>query len=229
MLEILFRAEVHPPKLQEFVEFIKDDALVAREQEKESGTLWFDYYEDPKCENAFFVYEAYRDEAAFDAHRKNKPYQHWDSWIRPRVLAKFQPLFEKEKPVSTAIVSGIDEKDLKKLNEQIAVMEQQRGPAAKAWFHRLLSDQLVFRRASGITVDKVAFLSGLNDANAFTSRESERMKIIGLDDKRALVVLVVRATRSDGSENLYRNIRLFSKQSHGWMLECWYNYDITAL
>jgi (4S)-4-hydroxy-5-phosphonooxypentane-2,3-dione isomerase len=78
MSGILFRVKVKPANRQVFIEFIEWDARVAREQERASGTLWLDYYEDPKNANAFFVYEAYRDDAAFDAHKQNDPYKRWD-------------------------------------------------------------------------------------------------------------------------------------------------------
>lgn len=47
--------------------------------------------------------------------------------------------------------------------------------------------------------------------------------------ERALVALIVRTTKADGTENRYRNIHLFSKQGQDWKLELWYNYDLTSL
>ncbi len=34
---------------------------------------------------------------------------------------------------------------------------------------------------------------------------------------------------ADGSVGRYRNIRLFSRAGHDWILELWYNYEITSL
>lgn len=121
-----------------------------------------------------------------------------------------------------------ERQQLTTLNEQIGAMEQQRDEKAKAWFGDVLSDQLVFRRANGSVVDKQAFLNGLDGPNPFTSRKTEEIDITALDD-RALVTLIVRTTKGDGSKNHYRNIRLFSKQGTEWILELWYNYELTSL
>jgi hypothetical protein len=117
---------------------------------------------------------------------------------------------------------------LKCLNEQFAAMEQQRDEKAKAWFRDVLSDQLVFRRANGSIMDKQKFLKSLDDQNSFTSRKAEDFSatIVG---ERALVTLVIHTMKADGTENCYRNIRLFSKQNQSWKLELWYNYDLTGL
>jgi quinol monooxygenase YgiN len=92
MLGILFKAQVKADKRQAFIAFIKWDIQVAKE--REPGTLRFDLYQDPADENAFFVYEAYLDKKAFEEHKKNLPYQRWESQIRPEVVADFQPLFD---------------------------------------------------------------------------------------------------------------------------------------
>jgi hypothetical protein len=35
--------------------------------------------------------------------------------------------------------------------------------------------------------------------------------------------------RADGSVGRYRNIRMFSRSEDNWMLELWYNYELTSL
>ena len=229
MLEILFRVEVEPLKRKEFIDFIEWDAKVARDPKQEPRTLWFDYYDDPRSPSAFFVYEAYRDEAAFTVHQSHDPYKHWKAWIMPNVLRLFQPMFEKGQAVRSTSLSSHDLNTLKDLNEELAVMEQQRDEKANDWFNGLLSDQLKFRRATGSIVDKQTFLKALRDPSPFTLRESEDISIIGLEDDRALVMLVVWTKKADHSENRFRNIRLFSKQKQGWILERWYNYELTNL
>jgi hypothetical protein len=118
--------------------------------------------------------------------------------------------------------------DLVTLNRRIGEMEQQ-GAAAAAFFADLLSDDLVFRRASGKVVGKSGpegFIAGLEN-NPFKSRVVEDIAVHPIDS-RALVTLVVVGTRTDdGSVHRYRNIRLFSRQDSRWILECWYNYEIT--
>lgn len=121
-----------------------------------------------------------------------------------------------------------DRRQFLRLNEAIAVKEQQRDGKAKEWFATLLSDQLVFRRANGVVVDKHEFLKSLEQMNPFTSRQTGNITVTMLGEK-ALVTLIVRTTKADGVENRYRNIRLFSKQGSDWRLELWYNYELTSL
>ena len=124
------------------------------------------------------------------------------------------------------------EKDLIALNEKIAEMEQARGLEAIAFFESLLSDQFISRRASGKVVGKAGpdgFLEGLKKAGPFSSLRAENIWVTQLDD-RALVTLIVVGTRADdGSAHRYRNIRLFSRSGENWVMEFWYNYEITGL
>ena len=121
-------------------------------------------------------------------------------------------------------------KHLTELNDKIGKMEQQ-GRDAVRFFDALLSDQLIFRRANGKVVGKAGpggFLDGLTEPNPFTSRDAEDIAVRLVED-RALVTLIVIATHNDGSVHRYRNIRLFSRSGDNWILELWYNYDITSL
>lgn len=227
MIEILFRAEVKAAERSVFIDFIEWDARVAKEDERGSGTLWFDYYEDPEDRNAFFVYEAYQDEMAFDAHKRNAPFKRWEAYIKQNVLTEFQILFESGKVVcSSKTLMPHEEAALKSLNEQFAVMEQQRDAEAKAWFDIILSDHLIFRCANESMVDKQGFLESLDDLNPFASRYTDDVHFIALDN-RALVFLIVCTTKADGIVYRYRNIRLFSKVAQSWKLDRWRNYDIT--
>jgi quinol monooxygenase YgiN len=45
----------------------------------EPGTLRFDVLRDPATEEAFYVYEVYKNAAAFKEHQNNAPYKRWDS------------------------------------------------------------------------------------------------------------------------------------------------------
>jgi autoinducer 2-degrading protein len=98
MLGILFKVTVKAEKRQAFIEFIEWDIQVAKESEP--GTLRFDLYRDPADENAFFVYEAYRDNKAFEEHQKNPPYQRWVSQIEPEMVDDFQLLFNVDAVLS---------------------------------------------------------------------------------------------------------------------------------
>ena len=119
---------------------------------------------------------------------------------------------------------------LVELNKEIAQREQE-GEAARTFFQKHLSDQLIFRRASGKVVGKSGpegFLDGLK-SNPFKSRVAEDIAVNLLND-RALVTLIVVGTRKDDdSVHRFRNIRLFSRASDQWILELWYNYEITSL
>jgi len=116
------------------------------------------------------------------------------------------------------------------LNKQIGEMEQQ-GVEARTFFDDHLSDQLIFRRASGKVVGKSepeGFVANLKN-NPFSSRRSEDISVTLLND-RALVTLIAIGTRADdGSVHRYRNIRLFSRSADRWVLELWYNYELTSL
>lgn len=92
MLSILFRVEIRSDKREHFIEFIKEDARIARE--KEPATLRFDLFQDPKDMNAFYVLEEYEDEAAFKKHQGNEPYKIWLSEIMPEMVRTFQLLFD---------------------------------------------------------------------------------------------------------------------------------------
>ena len=100
MYGILFKVRVKEEKRQSFIEFIEWDIRVAKESEP--GTLRFDLYQDPEDENAFFVYEAYQDEKAFEKHQKNPPFQQWESEIRPKMVDDFQLLFKHDAICSLA-------------------------------------------------------------------------------------------------------------------------------
>ena len=129
--------------------------------------------------------------------------------------------------------------DLVALNERIGAMEQKQGSAdsrtqeeVQSFFTTHLSDQLIFRRASGKVVGKLGedgFLAGLANPSPFSSRESTEISVQLLDD-RALVTLIVVGTRADdGSVHRYRNIRLFARSGENWVMELWYNFEITGM
>jgi autoinducer 2-degrading protein len=100
MFGILFRIEAKPGKYQELFDFLTWDGEVCRDQEP--GTLRFEFYRDPNDENALFVYEAYRDLDAFEAHQKNAPYQRWSSGLQEELGTNFTVLFEGEAAWSPA-------------------------------------------------------------------------------------------------------------------------------
>ncbi|MGH9871289.1 MAG: putative quinol monooxygenase [Pyrinomonadaceae bacterium] len=81
MIGILFRAKAKPGKLQNLIDFLIWDGKLCRDQEQ-PGTLRFEFYPDQKDETALYVYEAYRDESAFEERMKNPPFQAWSSGLK---------------------------------------------------------------------------------------------------------------------------------------------------
>jgi (4S)-4-hydroxy-5-phosphonooxypentane-2,3-dione isomerase len=91
MFGIVFRIEAQPGKYRELVEFLRWDGEVCRDQEP--GTLRFEFYRDPNDDNALYVYEAYRDVEAFEAHKKNEPFQRWSAGLRDQLGTNVTLLF----------------------------------------------------------------------------------------------------------------------------------------
>ena len=139
-------------------------------------------------------------------------------------------------PVERGILVGIDpmadqdsETDiLTLLNTQFGEMEQRRDDEAVQFFHRHLSERLVFHRANGSVVGKSAFLEGLLGPDSFSGRTSEDVKIQVLGDRAVASLIVVATRRDDGSTHRYRNIRFFTREGGVWCVDSWYNLNMGA-
>ena len=94
MYGILFRAEAHHGKRQALFEFLKWNGQVARDHEPDA--LRFEVYADPVDDDAFIVYEAYRDAAGFEAHKIGAPYQLWSTGLRDELVSKVTILLHGE-------------------------------------------------------------------------------------------------------------------------------------
>ena len=118
-------------------------------------------------------------------------------------------------------------KALEELNRR-SVEREGDGAQGAHFFEGLLSDALVFRRASGQVVGKTEFLDALRGPSPFSERKAEgEVEVRMLDDDHALVTLVVAAQRVAGGDwARYRNIRLFSREDDHWRMELWFNYAI---
>ena len=116
---------------------------------------------------------------------------------------------------------------LEELNRRIAEREQE-GAQGAHFFDGLLSDTLVFRRASGQVVGKAEFLEGLRGTSPFSDRRIDgEVDVRLLDDDRAVVTLVIAARRAAGGDwSRYRNVRLFTREDDRWRMELWFNYAI---
>ena len=121
-----------------------------------------------------------------------------------------------------------DEQRLTELNITLAEWEQRRDEDAIQCLDKCLSHDLVFRRADRTFVGKAAFMNALRGPSPFVRRESRNVTVDLMGD-RALVVLTVIGTRDNGSQGVYRNIRVFFHADDGeWRLEVWWNDDITS-
>ena len=89
--------------------------------------------------------------------------------------------------------------ELEELNRQLADWEQRRDAEARRRLDECLSAELLFRRADRSVVNKTAFMRGLDGESPFSSRESRDLS----------VTVAGREAR--------------------WMLEVWFNDDVTEI
>ena len=119
--------------------------------------------------------------------------------------------------------------NLQELNVKMAEAEDDKD---SQFFTRLLSAKLLFRRANGEVVGKQKFLSDLQDPDKpKLKRRAEEIQITQLSEveNHALVKLIVCTIDEKSVEKRYRNIRLFICVESEWVLEFWYNYELTSL
>jgi quinol monooxygenase YgiN len=93
---ILFHVTAMPGKRQELVNFLKWDREESMDRGKEPGTIRFDFFQDPHNGDAFYVYEAYENDAAFKKHQQHKPFKCWDSYIKKEVVSSHYNLYPPE-------------------------------------------------------------------------------------------------------------------------------------
>ena len=115
---------------------------------------------------------------------------------------------------------------LEHINLSIADWEQRRDEGAIAELDKSLSPKLLFRRADRTVVGNQEFMAGLAKPNPFVKRESE-LAALEIRGDRALAVVTVATTKVDGTENRYRNVRMFVRLDGRWQLEFWFNDDVT--
>jgi hypothetical protein len=115
---------------------------------------------------------------------------------------------------------------LEHINVSIAAWEQRRDPEAIAELEKSLSPKLLFRRADGTVVGNQEFMAGLAQPSPFVKRESA-LAALEIRGDRALAVVTVATTKEDGTENRYRNVRMFVCLDGRWQLEFWFNDDLT--
>jgi (4S)-4-hydroxy-5-phosphonooxypentane-2,3-dione isomerase len=77
----MIRLVVQDGRKNELLDFLRWDADVARADEP--GTLRFDVWESPDEPNVVYLYEAYADRDAFEAHQANEPFKQFVAEIVP--------------------------------------------------------------------------------------------------------------------------------------------------
>ena len=75
MLAMRVKVRVKPDGRERFLKAIEVDALGS--ERDEPGCLRFNVLQDAQNQNVYYFYEAYRDEAALEAHRAASHYAVW--------------------------------------------------------------------------------------------------------------------------------------------------------
>jgi autoinducer 2-degrading protein len=75
MIVLHVSIEIKPEHAAEFMELVRYDA--EHSEKEEPGCLRFDVIQDRDDANRFYLYEVYRDLAAFEAHRQTAHFKHY--------------------------------------------------------------------------------------------------------------------------------------------------------
>jgi (4S)-4-hydroxy-5-phosphonooxypentane-2,3-dione isomerase len=99
---MLTRIVVKPGKRSELLEYLRWDAEVARATEP--GTWRFDVWETEREPDVVYLYEAYKDRAAFEDHAQHDPYKEWGE-IADKTMAQVTDVI----PLAESLASNVDE------------------------------------------------------------------------------------------------------------------------
>jgi quinol monooxygenase YgiN len=80
MLVIVVQCRIKPERVAEFIEASLDDAR--HSVSDEPGCLRFDVVQDNEDATTLWLYEIYRDQAAFDHHLTTPHYHRWNGTVR---------------------------------------------------------------------------------------------------------------------------------------------------
>ena len=109
------------------------------------------------------------------------------------------------------------------LNEQIGKAEYNRD---EGFLDKVLSDNLVFKRADETVVDKKQYLAGLtNPENKYEYVIPQEIKVTQNGDIAFVSLLVYAKGTRGGKEFIgtFRNQRVFMKTNGGWQCYIWVN------
>lgn len=96
MYVVIVDFEVAPEDQDKFLPLIEENARSSATDEP--GCLQFDVCVDPERPGSIFLYEVYRDRAAFDAHTASPHYAKFDAASRDMVRGKAVRLLERTCP-----------------------------------------------------------------------------------------------------------------------------------
>jgi quinol monooxygenase YgiN len=102
MYGMLTRIVALPGKRSELLEYLRWDAEVAKATEP--GTWRLDVWEAEQEPGVVYVYEAFKDRAAFEDHAANDPYKKWDEMAN-KTMAQVTDLI----PLTESLASNVDE------------------------------------------------------------------------------------------------------------------------
>lgn len=87
---------IQPERMQAFMPLMVANARASRELEP--GCRQFDVCLDPGAPNIVFLYEAYDDRAAFEAHLAAAHFRSFDAAVRDMVAAKMVRTYMRSDP-----------------------------------------------------------------------------------------------------------------------------------
>ena len=102
MYGMLTKIVVKPGKRSELLDYLRWDTEVAKANEP--GTWRFDVWESEQEGGVVYLYEAYKDQAAFEDHAKNDPYKKWGE-IADRTMEQVIDMI----PLTESLASNADE------------------------------------------------------------------------------------------------------------------------
>ncbi len=88
MLVIIATSQIKPEFREPFLAAIEEDATGS--MQNEPGCLQFSIVQDEKDPNRIYLFEVYRDQAAFDTHRRMPHYLEWRETVKDWYAAPTQ-------------------------------------------------------------------------------------------------------------------------------------------
>ena len=88
MIAAFIKLKVRPGKKKKLLEYFRWECQVARDEEPH--VLRFDVFEDVRDESVVFFYEAFVDEAGFEAHKTYPPFLEWSGGLKDECVETTQ-------------------------------------------------------------------------------------------------------------------------------------------